>query len=46
MRCVMRSDVIEVPLAPGHGDVVRITMRTPAVEVEGPWVVRLDLPVG
>ncbi len=42
----MRSDVIEVPLAPGHGDSVRITMRTPAVEVEGPWVVPLGLPVG
>src|SRR5262249_8690446 len=43
---VMRSDVIEVPLPPGHGDVVRITMRMPAVEVEGPWVVPLNLPAG
>jgi len=43
---VMRADVIEVPLPPGHGDVVGVTMRTPAVEVEGPWVVPLDLPVG
>jgi hypothetical protein len=43
---VMRSDIVEVPLPPGHDDVIRVTMRRPTVEIEGPWVVPLDPSAG
>jgi hypothetical protein len=36
-----RAEVIEVPVPPSAGSSIVLTLHTPAVEVQGPWVVPL-----